>query len=162
MNNNTHTELFNANIEMIDNSHKCKQLRDDNNASARSTINYIMNAINEPSVIGETKKQKINFVLLNELEGLKAKQFHPKFKLAIKVARSTMIDGYKIRHDLISITQCETLINEFTKETVNGLFDKYDVLSYADGISLFLKSKKEKKQIFQNKVIGDKPKKSKK
>ena len=152
--------LKTINTGMIDNSLKAKQARLDNDSKVREVINYIMNAISDESVVGTTKKEKINFVLKMELEGLKAKQFHDKFKLAVKIARLKLIDGLKIRDELLTIGQINNLISNFEINTINSLFDKYNPLEYVLGVTDFIKNSKT---TTTTKIIkGDKVKKSKK
>jgi hypothetical protein len=158
---NAQNELLKTiNTGMLDNSYKAKQARLDNESKVREVISYIMDAIKDESVIGATKKDKINFVLKMELEGLKAKQFHDKFKLAIKVARLKLIDGLKIRDELLTIGQINNLISNFEINTINSLFDKYNIEDYNLGIVEFLKNSKV--STTSKKIQGDKIKKSKK
>jgi hypothetical protein len=152
--------LRTINTGMIDNSYKAKQARLDNDSKVREVISYIMESIKDESVIGQTKKDKINFVLKMELEGLKSKQFHDKFKLAIKVARLKLIDGLKIRDELLTIGQVNNLISNFEINTINSLFDKYNIEDYNLGIVEFLK--KSKVSTNSKKIQGDKIKKAKK
>jgi hypothetical protein len=158
---NAQNELLKTiNTGMLDNSYKAKQARLDNESKVREVISYIMDAIKDESVIGATKKDKINFVLKMELEGLKAKQFHDKFKLAIKVARLKLIDGLKIRDELLTIGQINNLISNFEINTINSLFDKYNIEDYNLGIVEFLKNSKV--STTSKKIVGDKMKKAKK
>ena len=158
---NAQNELLKTiNTGMLDNSYKAKQARLDNDSKVREVISYIMESIKDESVIGATKKDKINFVLKMELEGLKAKQFHDKFKLAIKVARLKLIDGLKIRDELLTISQINNLISNFEISTINALFDKFNIEDYNLGIVEFLKNSKV--STTSKKIQGDKIKKSKK
>jgi hypothetical protein len=158
---NAQNELLKTiNTGMLDNSYKAKQARLDNDSKVREVISYIMESIKDESVIGATKKDKINFVLKMELEGLKAKQFHDKFKLAIKVARLKLIDGLKIRDELLTIGQINNLISNFEINTINSLFDKYNIEEYNLGITDFIKNSKV--TCSSKKIQGDKIKKSKK
>jgi hypothetical protein len=158
---NAQNELLKTiNTGMLDNSYKAKQARLDNDSKVREVISYIMESIKDESVIGATKKDKINFVLKMELEGLKAKQFHDKFKLAIKVARLKLIDGLKIRDELLTIGQINNLISNFEINTINSLFDKYNIEDYNLGIVEFLKNSKV--STTSKKIVGDKMKKAKK
>jgi hypothetical protein len=158
---NAQNELLKTiNTGMLDNSYKAKQARLDNDSKVREVISYIMESIKDESVIGATKKDKINFVLKMELEGLKAKQFHDKFKLAIKVARLKLIDGLKIRDELLTIGQINNLISNFEISTINALFDKYNIEDYNLGIVEFLKNSKV--STTSKKIVGDKMKKAKK
>jgi hypothetical protein len=158
---NAQNELLKTiNTGMLDNSYKAKQARLDNDSKVREVISYIMESIKDESVIGATKKDKINFVLKMELEGLKAKQFHDKFKLAIKVARLKLIDGLKIRDELLTIGQINNLISNFEISTINALFDKFNIEDYNLGIVEFLKNSKV--STTSKKIQGDKIKKSKK
>jgi len=157
----TQTELLKTiNTGMLDNSYKAKQARLDNDSKVREVIAYIMESIKDESVIGATKKDKINFVLKMELEGLKAKQFHDKFKLAIKVARLKLIDGLKIRDELLTIGQVNNLISNFEINTINGLFEKYNIEDYNLGVTDFLKNSKV--STTTKKIQGDKIKKARK
>jgi hypothetical protein len=158
---NAQNELLKTiNTGMLDNSYKAKQARLDNDSKVREVISYIMESIKDESVIGATKKDKINFVLKMELEGLKAKQFHDKFKLAIKVARLKLIDGLKIRDELLTIGQINNLISNFEISTINALFDKFNIEDYNLGIVEFLKNSKV--STTSKKIVGDKMKKAKK
>jgi len=155
-----HDNLRTINNTMIDNSYKAKVASKDTDIKVRDVINYIMDAINEDSVIGQTKKDRINFVLKMELEGLKAKQFHTKFKLAIKIARMKLIDGLKIREELLTISQSDNLISNFETNTINSIFDKYNPEDYNLGVTDFLKNSKV--TTTSKKIQGDKIKKAKK
>jgi hypothetical protein len=157
----TQTETLKGfNNKLLDNASTIKATRLDTEVTTKDVIRYILNGINDESVIGSTKKDKINFILKMELEGLKAKQFHDKFKLAIKVARLKLIDGLKIRDELLTIGQVNNLISNFEINTINSLFDKYNIEDYNQGITDFLKNSKV--TCSSKKIQGDKVKKAKK
>ena len=52
---------------------------------------------------------------------------------ALKIAKSLIVDGYKIRFDDISIAQSEKLIR-LNKAEVNALYEKYEGLEYSEEV----------------------------
>ncbi|MCI4436380.1 MAG: hypothetical protein JHC33_06160 [Ignisphaera sp.] len=157
----TQTEtLRGLNISLLNNSKTVATLKEENISTTKEVIRYLLNSINDDSVVGKTKKDKINFVLKMELEGLTSKQFHPNFKLSVKVARLKLIDGLKIRDDLLTLGQLKTLIDNFKVETINYLFDNSTIDTYIETIKNHIQ--KSKIEVSTKKVIGDKPKRSKK
>ncbi len=149
--------LKSLNSKLLDNASTIKATRLDTESTTKEVVNYILNAIVDESVVGTTKKDRINFVLKMELEGLKAKQFHDKFKLAIKIARLKLIDGLKIREQMLTNGQLRILIQEFSINSINDLFDNSSVETYVEKVKQHFKDNKI--TISSYKVKGDKIKK---
>jgi hypothetical protein len=158
---NTQQETLKSfNNKLLTNASTIKATRIDTEVTTKEVVKYLLNGINDESVIGTTKKDKINFILKMELEGMKSKEFSNQFKLAIKVARLKLIDDCKIREDLLSNGQLTTLINEFSIETINDLFSKSTIDTYVETIKNHFKENRI--SITSQKVKGDKIKKARK
>lgn len=154
------TTLKALNTTLLANSEVVKATRLNSTSTTKEVIKYLLESINDESVVGDTKKSKIDFVLKMELEGLKSKQFHDNFKLAVKVARLKLIDGLKVRDELLTLGQLKTLVNEFSISTINGLFNDSDVDTYVDIVKSHFNDNKI--TVNTSKIKGDKVKKSKK
>ena len=134
LNINTNNETL---ANMSDNINKAKVIRAN---TVQSIIRDTLDYANDHKEVFSTKKNAISTFIKNNLQGGEVDNYT---KRALKVAKFILVDGFKIKRELLTIAQMEQLLT-FNKNTVNQLMSLEDELYIIEVKELIKSAKIEK------------------
>lgn len=140
----TQTTLLDLNSKVIGNKQTIKQLQADNKVIFNNVMELV--ALKKAELSGY--KFSNNKALLQSVFNLlnidsKTNKLDNQIKQAIVVQSRIMIDGYKFKKELLSISKMVEMVSRLSKEEINELFNS-DIETYNESISEKLNSKKVK------------------
>jgi len=121
-------------VKMSANIKLAKEVR---NASVKSAIDLTIEFSQENKEVFSTKKNAISTFIKSMLGDATVDAYT---KRAVKVAKTILVDGYKMKKELLTISQMEQLA-KFKKETVNELMDLEEEF-YIDAVKELINSAK--------------------
>ncbi len=134
LNINTNNETL---ANMSDNINKAKTIRAN---TVQSIIRDTLDYATDHKEIFSTKKNAISVFIKRELSA----DVDNYTKRALKVAKFILVDGYKIKRELLTIAQMEQLLT-FNKNVINSLMSVEDDELYIDAVKVLIKSAKVEK-----------------
>lgn len=152
----TQNTLLDLNSKVVSNKQTVKQLQADNKVIFNNVMELV--ALKKAELSGY--KFSNNKALLQSVFNLldidsKVNKLDTQIKQAIIIQSRIMIDGYKFKKELLSISKMIEMISRLSKEEINELFN-VDIETYNESISQKLNSKKVKTE-----ALKYAPKKSK-
>jgi len=142
---NTNNETL---ANMTDNITKAQTIRAN---TVQSIIRDTLDYANDHKEVFSTKKNAISVFIKQHLNS----NVDTYTKRALKVAKLILIDGYKVKRELLTLAQIENLLT-FNKNTVNKLM-QFDGDMYIDEVKELIKSAKIEKttKVFSAKKAKD-------
>ena len=134
------TNLIESNRKLTNMSKNIKTAQEKRVVAVQDAINAVLDYTKNNKEIFVNKKTCIAIFCK---EYLADKSIDIYTKRAIKVARMVLVDGYKMRKELLTLAQMEQLLT-FTKKSVNDLMDTEEEF-YLEKVKELIKSAKVKK-----------------